>query len=59
MPDWVVLLLSPIPPVIIGYLLTRKRLTEIHVLVNSRLTKALEEIDILKTSLQKEEEKNE
>lgn len=56
MPNWLVIL-SPILPVVVGYFLTRKRLTEIHILVNSRLTDALKEIEILKTLLTIEKEK--
>lgn len=40
-------LIAPIPPVLISYLLARRKIQEIHVLVNNRLEEALEKIRIL------------
>lgn len=41
---WIALLFAPIPPVLLTYFLTRKKIQEVHVLVNSQLTEALNRI---------------
>ncbi len=52
-------LVASFPPSLVGAaalvssLKNRKKLEEVHVLVNSRLTKALEKIDSLELKLQK------
>lgn len=44
-------LFSPIPPVLISYLLARRKIQEIHVLVNDRLDMALAKIVALEAAL--------
>lgn len=44
-------LFAPIPPVLISYLLGRRKIQEIHVLVNNRLDEALTKITALERDL--------
>lgn len=44
-------LLAPIIPVVVGYLLSRKKMEQIHLLVNSRLDEALHKIASLERAL--------
>ncbi len=47
-------LIAPTAAVIVAHFITKRRLTQIHVLVNSRLTEALKEIQDLKITLSRE-----
>lgn len=41
---WLAVLIAPIPPILLTYFLTRRKIQEVHVLVNSQLTEALNRI---------------
>ena len=43
---------APTLAVVVASILTRRKIQEVHILVNSRLTKALERIDALEKQLQ-------